>query len=197
MLDASKLKYNTNNYIYSLGSENKLKQAKEEIFSKIVDEKIDGEIWSERIWKNKNQLKIDLNTEVKKFLKGEVTVNDIEKIIKTKYNSEASDTKRLVNTEICRVQESANDEWQHANGIDYVMYMATLDSHTCPDCASNDGKVFKLDEKPVELPRHPQDRCTYVSLPNENWKPTLRMDNETKQNINWTTYTEWFDKQKS
>lgn len=197
LLDATKLKYSTNNYIFSLGSDSKLTQAPEKTLDKIINEKIDGEIWSDRIWSKKNQLANDLKTQIKKFLKGEINVNDIEKVIKTKYNSSASDTKRLVNTEICRVQEQSNDVWQHDHNIEYVMYCATLDSHTCSECAELDGKVYKLDEKPVEIPRHPNDRCTYISLPNADFKPSKRMDNETKQNIDWTTYTEWCDKQKS
>lgn len=199
LLDAGKLKYSTNSYIYSLGTniDYKLTQVDHKTLNKIVDGKIDGEIWSNRIWSNKNQLANDLKTQVKKFLKGEINVNDIEKVIKTKYNSNASDTKRLVNTEICRVQEQSNDTWQHDHNIEYVMYCATLDSHTCSECAELDSKVYKLDEKPVEIPRHPNDRCTYISLPSENFKPSKRMDNETKQNIDWTTYQEWCDKQKS
>ena len=199
LLDASRLKYSTNNYIYSLGMniDYKLTQVSEKILDKIVDGKIDGEIWSDRIWKNKNQLANDLKIQVKNFLKGEISVNDIEKIVKTKYNANASDTKRLVNTEICRVQEQSNDTWQHDHNIEYVMYCATLDSYTCSECAELDGKVYKLDEKPVEIPRHPNDRCTYVSLPNADWKPSQRMDNEQKQNIDWVTFNEWRDKQKS
>ena len=149
LLDASKLKYSTNNYIYRLGIDYKLTQVDHKTLDKIINGKIDGELWSGRTKANKDAIAKDLQMQVKKFLKGEINVNDIEKVIKSKYNINATRIKTLVNTEICRVRRIANDYWQHDHNIEYVMYMATLDSHTCSECAELDGQVYKLDEKPV------------------------------------------------
>jgi len=192
LLDAAELKYSTNNYIYSLGIDYKLTQAPEEVLNKIVDEKIDGEIWSDRLWSNKNELAKDLKVQVKKFLKGEINVNDIEKVIKTKYNSNASNTSRLVKTEITRVQSGANDYWAKEHNIEQQLFMATLDNRTSEICRSHDGQVFDIDDtnKPIP-PLHPYCRSCLVNLPSKEWNPKMRLDNETKQNINWQSYEEW------
>ncbi len=191
LTSVGKEKFNTNNYIYSLGADFKLTQLSDEALEKIINTKVDGKLWNERLYTNKNDMCITLQDEIEKFLKGETNVNQIEQKIIDKYDTNAHETKRLVQDNICRVQEGANDEWQHEHGIKKVMYLATLDGHVCSKCAPYDAKVFDIDKKPVLIPQHPFCRCVYVSLPNKDWHPKMRLDNETKQNINWQSYQEW------
>lgn len=100
-------------------------------------------------------------------------------------------TTRLVRNEVVRVQNAANEQFfKDNNDFKNLLYSATLDSKTCEKCASDDGKVFKVDEDRPELPRHVNDRCTYILLPNKNYRPDLRIDNETKETINYQTYEE-------
>lgn len=185
-------KCSTNDYIYSLGNDSKLTEISGEILDQIVNSKIDGEIWSDRLWSNKNELAKDLKIQVRKFLKGDITVNNIEKVIKTKYNANATNVDRLVRTEVARVQSAINDYWGKENGIEQQLFMATLDNLTSEICRSYDGMVFNINDagKPIP-PLHPYCRSCLVNLPNKDWRPSMRIDNETKQNINWTTYKEW------
>ncbi|AGF56453.1 SPP1 gp7 family putative phage head morphogenesis protein [Clostridium saccharoperbutylacetonicum] len=185
-----KEKFNANNYIYSLGADFNLTQLSDEALEKIINTKVDNKLWSDRLYDNKNEICQTLQTEVEKFLKGETNVNQIEQKIIEKYDTNAHETKRLVQDNICRVQEGANDEWQHEHGIKKVMYMATLDGKVCSRCAQYDSQTFDIDKKPVQIPQHPFCRCVYISLVS-NWHPRVRLDNETKQNINWQSYQEW------
>ncbi|NFN93627.1 phage head morphogenesis protein [Clostridium botulinum] len=189
-----KEKYNTNNYLYSLGVDYNLKPVSQDTLEKVINTKVKNEIWSERLWNNKNDLQKDLKAEIKEFLEGKTSVNEIEARIKKKYNSNAYNTKRLVQDNICRVQEGINNVWQQEHNIKYVLYMATLDGHICANCAQYDGKPFELDKKPVEIPQHPFCRCCYTSIPNVDWRPKMRIDNETKENINWQSFEEWKEK---
>ena len=50
------------------------------------------------------------------------------------------------------------------NGIQYVLFQATVDARTCPYCAARNGKAYKMGD--ISLPLHPMDRC--VLLP---WSP--------------------------
>lgn len=184
-------KFNTNNYIYSLGADFNLTQLSDESLEKIINTKVEDKLWSDRLYTNKNDASKLLRNEIKKFLNGETNVNEIENKIKKKYNENAYETKRLVQDNICRVQEGANDEWQYEHNIKYVMYMATLDGKVCSKCAPYDTKVYELDKKPVQIPQHPFCRCVYISLVNKDWRPKMRLDNETKKNINWQSYEEW------
>jgi len=191
LTSVGKEKYNINNYVYSLGTDFKITQLKDEALKKIINIKVEDKLWSDRLYDNKNDMCNVLQKEIQKFLKGETNVNQIEKKIIDRYDTNAHETRRLVQDNICRVQEGVNDVWQHEHDIKYVMYMATLDGHVCAKCAQYDSKVYELDKKPVQIPQHPFDRCVYVSLPNKDWKPKMRLDNETKENINWQSYQEW------
>lgn len=189
--ESAKDRYGINNYILSLGMSFKLKKIADKELDKIIKATVKGKNYSSRIWDNKNQIAKVLKSDIKKFLNGEIDVNSIEKKIKDRFNSNAYNSKRLVETEVARVMEESNNKWQEDRNIEYVMYCATLDNKTCDKCKQYDSKVYKKGEEPVKLPQHPLDRCTYVALPSKDWSPKTRLDNKTKENINWQSYKEW------
>lgn len=43
--------------------------------------------------------------------------------------------------------------------IKQVLYLATLDARTCPECFSDHNEIYRIENAPA-LPRHPQCRCT-------------------------------------
>ena len=191
--ESAKDRYGINNYILSLGVDFKLKKIADKELDKIIKATIKGKNYSSRIWDNKNQIAKVLKSDIKKFLNGGIDVNSIEKKIKDRFNSNAYNSKRLVETEVARVMEESNNKWQEDRNIEYVMYCATLDNKTCDKCKQYDSKVYKKGEEPVKLPQHPLDRCTYVALPSKDWRPKARLDNKTKENINYKTYKEWLN----
>ena len=184
-------KYYTNSYILSLGLIFTIKKVDDKVLNRIIKKTIKGKNYSDRIWDNKNKVAKLLRNEVKKFVNGETNLNKIEKLIKNIFNANAYNTKRLAQTEIARVMEGLNDAWQWENNIKWVLYSATLDMKTCNDCGQYDGLVFDIDKKPVEVPKHPMCRCTYIALPHKGYRPKTRRDNENKHSVNWTTYGKW------
>ena len=191
----SKDKFYSNCYLYSFGVNYNLKPVSEKVLEDIINVKIEGKNYSERIWNNKNDLAKKVKKEVNDFLNGKTTVNEINNRISKRYNQNWNNTDRLVSNEISRVQEGANEVWRKEHNIKYVMYSATLDRHTCSDCGKYDGETFEVNKKPVDLPKHIRCRCTYISIVSKDWKPTLRLDNMTKERINYQTYKEWLEKQ--
>lgn len=189
-----KNKYNINNYINDVGRNVNwdIKPIEDKALDDIINDKVENETWDDRLWDNKNDLQKELKSEIDNFLNGKTTVNEIEEKIKKKFNSDAYETKRLVHTEIARVQEEINQTWAKEHGIKYQMFMATLDYKTSARCRGLDGKVFKFDDvnKPIP-PLHPFCRSTLVNMPNKDWRPSERLDNVTKQRIDWQTYEEW------
>lgn len=189
-----KNKYDINNYINDIGNNDKLdiNPVEDETLNKIINDKVENKTWSDRLWDNKNDLQKDLKAEIDDFLNGKTTVNEIEEKIKKKFNSDAYETKRLVHTEIARVQEETNQIWAKEHNIKYQMFMATLDYKTSERCRGLDGKVFEFDDvnKPIP-PLHPFCRSTLVNMPNKDWRPSQRLDNVTKEKVNWQTYEEW------
>ncbi len=191
-----KEKYNINNYLHDIGMNVSwdIKPVDDETLKEVINTKVDNKLWSDRLWDNKNTLQKDLKLEIEDFLNGKTSVNEIEAKIKKKYNSNAYNTKRLVQDNVARVQEGMNDVWREEHNIKRVLYMATLCHNTCGNCGQYDGKDYPVDKKPVNLPQHCFCHCTYVNIPNTGWRPKMRLDNETKEKVNWQDFEEWKEK---
>lgn len=183
--------YKLRNYILSLGTISKITALTEKELLKIINMVVDGKIWSDRLWTNKKQIEKDLKILINEFLNGRVSVNKIYKDINSKYSKNAYNTKRLTETEICRVQEAANKEFNKQHGIEYVLYSATLDLKTSKMCSERDGIVYKIDDAPY-LPGHPNCRSCLIPIPNEGWKPKNRRDNTiVNKHVDFVDYETW------
>lgn len=190
-----KNKYDINNYISDIGMNInwEIRPVEDETLNKIINDKVENKTWSDRLWDNKNDLQKELKAGIDNFLNGKTTVNEIEEKIKKKFNSDAYETKRLVHTEVARVQEEMNQAWAKEHGVKYQMFMATLDFKTSQVCRGFDTKVFEFNDiiKPIP-PLHPFCRSTLVNIPSKDWKPSQRLDNVTKEKVSWQTYEEWY-----
>ncbi|MDS0525467.1 minor capsid protein [Clostridium sp. SHJSY1] len=184
-------KYYSSSYLLGLGAGYELQKVRSKQINKIVNKAIKGKNYSDRIYDNKNDVAKQLKKELKDFLKGNTNVNEIESIIKHRFNVDASFTSRLVNNEVARVQNQVNEQFFEDHNGQNVLYSATLDDKTCEECASYDDKTFKADEDRPELPLHIGCRCCYILLPNADYRPNTRLDNNTKENIDYTSYSEW------
>lgn len=188
-------KYLSNSYLLSLGMDTKINKVNPTILNKIIDKTIQGKNYSDRYKANKEAIAKTLKGELKKFISGETSVNKISDIIKEKYNINANYSKRLVNNEVGRVQIAVNEEWlkDHDKYIEDVMWSATLESNTCSECGDLDGQTWSKDEKhpkPID-DTHVGCRCCIIALPSKNYRPTQRLNNNTKNKISWTTFNEW------
>ena len=180
----------SNSYLLSIGINYSLKPVKENVLKKIINKKIDGKTYSDRIWNNKNKVAKQMKVEVDKFLNGKTTVNEINSVIGRRFDVNWTNTNRLVTDQIAIVQNEANKYWRQEHDIKKVMYCATLDMKTCSDCGQYDGKIYDIDKAPA-IHRHVMCRCDLLSIVNENWKPKSRWDNESKNRINWQSFEEW------
>ena len=127
---------------------------------KIVNSTFKGEIYSERIWSNINEVSKLMQKNMNDFFNSSISVNDIENIIKKHFNTNASNVKRLVRTEVSRVINEINNVQFKELGVKKVIYNAELDKGTCKVCESLHGTIFNLEDKPV-IPQHPNCRCYY------------------------------------
>lgn len=191
-------KYNSNSYVLNLGIKvnYNLKKLSNDKVEQIINNKIKNEVWSDRIWSNKKILEKKLKRDIYNFLDGKTEINKIEKTIRNTFNQDAHKTRRLLRTEIARVQSEINEVWAKEHNIKQQLFMATLDHKTSKTCISYDGMIFDIDDpaKP-SIPLHPHCRSVLVNVPFENWRPSTRRDNITKENVNYSTYKEWLKKQ--
>lgn len=66
---------------------------------------------------------------------------------------------RIMRTEMARSATQADlIKWKD-EGVTEVQWNATLEAHTCDDCAERDGKIYKLSEALEIVPLHPNCRC--------------------------------------
>ncbi|MGM8259310.1 minor capsid protein [Clostridium perfringens] len=190
--NVAKDKYNINSYLLSLGMDFSIKKISDKDLKIILNKTIDGQNYSNRIWNNREDIAKKLKVHIRDFLSGKINCNQIEKEIRDRFEVDKFYSKRMLRNEICRVQNDINEQFFEDNNAEYLLYSATLDSKTCSRCAADDGKVFRVDDpmRP-ELPRHVNDRCCYIQLPSKDYRPDFRIDNTTKENIEYKDYQEW------
>ena len=194
LYDVAKDSYYSSCYIYGLGVSYKLLPVKQDVLDNIINTKIDGKTYSTRIWNNKNKVAKTLKKEINDFLNGKTDINSISKNIKNKFDIDYNVSNRLVRTEIAKVQCEANEVWANEHNIKKQLFCATLDKRTSKICQSLDGKIYDFDDEDKKIPPlHPNCRSCLIDIV-DGWKPKTRLDNETKQNINYQTYSEWKNK---
>ena len=163
---------------------------RKEMIDRAVNMPINGKRFSSRIWDNTNDLANRIYSDVIDCVKNGEQPKRIIKRIKDDYGVSAYQAKRLVHTEVARaVNAGQMDIYRESGVVGKVMWTATLEDNTCDYCADMDGKIFDLDKAPNPL-AHPLCRCTLVPIV-DDWKPSKRADNLTKQNIDYVTYNEW------
>jgi len=189
--------YYKNAYIMDSGLNINLKFdiLKKEYIDAAVNNPIDGELFSSRIWQNKAAVADKVKQGIVDAMNGETTIDKLGKDIQHTFNVGAYESQRLVNTENARVQSQAIDDIGESAGVEKQMYCATLEANTCSECAELDGQYFDIDDdsKP-QIPEdtHPGCRCLYTNVPPvKNWKPTKRKDNSSKEIIDYEDYSQW------
>lgn len=186
--------WDNSSYLLSLGIDFNLKKIKSKDLEKIINQAIKGKNYSDRIKGNKEKIAKILKKDIKDFLEGKTSVNDIRKKIKDLYNNNAKATKILVRNEIGRVQAGVNELWVEEYNIEWQLFDATLDGKTTEICQRYDGQVFRKDDSNKPIPNvttHICCRSCLIALPDKDYRPKTKMDNETKERIPYTNYKEW------
>lgn len=104
----------------------------------------DNNNFSSRIWKNKQQLINNLNTNLtQSIIRGEDpqrAINNISRIM----NTSKSNVGRLVMTEAAFISSSAQKDCFNKLDVEQYEIVATLDTKTSEICRELDGKVFDM-----------------------------------------------------
>ena len=123
----------------------------------------DGKNFSDRIWKDKRQL-------VEKLSKGLVDTittgrnwGSLSKEIQKDFNTSFFNARRLIRTELSRINnESALDKYR-AEGVEEVRWIAEPDC--CDECNKYNNKVFPVDKAPIPvINSHPMCKCCLIPI---------------------------------
>lgn len=128
----------------------------------LVNEHYRGLKFSDRVWNNGNDVSKILHKEIKDFLDGKINANQIKSHIEKRFGVNKYNVKRLVDTEIARIESKVTENYFKEYGIKKVRYNACL-FNTCDKCMNDHNKVFNVDDSNrPSLPRHPNCQCFYV-----------------------------------
>ena len=159
-----------------------------------------GSDFSKRIWKSYTEtLPNELGDAL---LRGSVLGHSHEQIFKMMRQRlkdvEDYQLHRLIITEMGHVAEEATADAYKEEGIEQYQYLATLESHTCEECAHLDEKIFDLKDKVEGLNYpliHPYCRCTtmpYIEgLPNSSERWARNSETSKGEYVENMTFNEW------
>ena len=132
---------------------------------RVINSKWSGANYSARIWHNTQALAQDLKEELLLSLITGRTDRETADIISNKFATGASQARRLVRTESCNLANQMEMASYEECGIEYYIYVATLDLKTSSICRSLDNKRFKVSEQQPGVncpPMHPWCRSTTI-----------------------------------
>ena len=187
-------KFYMNCFNLALGMDFTLKKINSKALDRIIKDTVQGKNYSDRLWSNKNDLSKILQKEIKDFLEGKTSINEISKVVKNRFNQNSFNTRRLITNETARVQSEVNEQWSKDYGVEYQLFMATLGQKTSDICRDLDGNVYDINDSNKPIPpekTHVGCRSCLVSIASKEWKPKKRMDNETKEHISYKNYEAW------
>lgn len=157
-----------------------------------VNVPIEGKMFSDRIWNNKELLVNRVRLSVERGIIQGHSIDKLARDIKNNFGSSAYESQRLIRTEMAKVVSQAQDNIYKESGVvQKVLWDATLDKKTSEKCASLDGKIFDIDSDYPKPPNHPNCRCCLIPVV-KGWTPTKKRENQgDKSIIDYTDYNSW------
>ncbi|MCL2863461.1 MAG: minor capsid protein [Methanimicrococcus sp.] len=159
----------------------------------------DGLTFSDRVWKQQEELCHTLKTEMAQMLmRGEAPDRAIRNIAH-KFETSKTQAGRLIMTESAHFASEAQKDSFSDLGVQEFQFIATLDETACKTCGRLDGKHAKMSEFKVGQtapPLHPNCRCTTVPYFDDmaDWgaeRIARRPDGTTYSVPADMTYEEW------
>lgn len=157
----------------------------------------DGQNFSDRIWKNKQLLLNELQTNmIQGIIRGENPQKAAQRLAKRLDVSEQR-ASLLVYTESSYFSERAQRDVYKELDVEEYELLETLDSHTCEICGPLDGKVFPMSQYQPGItapPFHPRCRGTTVPHIDDDYGERAARNHEGKTIYVPAdmTYQEWY-----
>lgn len=163
---------------------------------------VDGKVFSDRIWANKEGLVNSINTQLTQMIMRGQAPDQAIKAIAERFGVSKSQAGRLVMTESAALANEARKDCFNDLDVEEYIIVETLDKETCPLCGQLDGKVFKMSEYAVGLtapPFHPWCRGTtapyFADMQGVGERLARGADGKTYTVPKDMTYAEWYAKQ--
>ena len=171
--------------------------------SQVLSMNWSGSHYSQRIWKNTQELSRTLKQELLVSLLTGRTDRETSEVIMNRCGAGAMQARRLVRTESCFLSGELTARSYEECGIEKYRYLATLDLRTSKICRELDGKMFSMKDRKVGKnypPMHPWCRSTTISVIDEDelrnmkrraYNPKTGRTETVPANM---TYDQWYKK---
>lgn len=147
----------------TIGIKSSVSEVDDKKIRKVLNASWSGKNYSQRIWKNTEQLSKLIKNEITNGFHRGVSVNKMAKLVQQRMNVGKHEATRLVRTEMNYVQnQAALDSIKDAE-VKYYIFLATLDKKTSTVCRAHDRKVYPVDGATPGTnmpPLHPHCRST-------------------------------------
>lgn len=168
----------------------------------LLNERWSGKNYSERIWGNTDILADSLSDVISSGMMSGQSVSKMTKQIKDRFNVSKYYAERLVRTETNHFNNTADAMAYEDMGIEYYVFVATLDSRTSAICQNMDGKKFAYKDKQEGVnypPLHPNCRSKTRGYVDEEYEKTLERRARNPKTgkselIPNMTYKQWAEK---
>lgn len=171
--------------------------------SQVLSMNWSGSHYSQRIWKNTQELSETLKQELLVSLLTGRTDRETSEVIMNRCGAGAMQARRLVRTESCFLSGELTARSYEECGIEKYRYLATLDRRTSKICRELDGKIFSMKDRKAGKnypPMHPWCRSTTISVIDEDelrnmkrraYNPKTGRTETVPANM---TYDQWYKK---
>jgi SPP1 gp7 family putative phage head morphogenesis protein len=201
LTDTAKESYYRTNYLIGAGQDNPIdpKPISDNKIKALVNTPIKEEMFSSRIWKNKEKLVKQVRYSVEQALIHGKDPKKLAAEIKRQFGVSAYESKRLINNEVSRVVRQSQDYAYEQQGVKKVMFDATLDNKTSKGCQEKDGRIYNFGEHP-KIPEETHVGCRSDIVPIvEGWTPKSKRENIKNEDgvkpiIDYSNYSEWKQK---
>ena len=163
----------------------------------------DGVNFSERLWKDKNELINNLHADLTQaFIRGESPQKTIARFSK-RFDAKKSVASRLILTESAAYQSVARQKCYADLGVSEYQIISTLDLKTSEICQDMDQKVFKLEDYKIGITANPfHPNCRSTTAPYFEDAEDIRVargdedanDGKTYEVAADMKYKDWYDK---
>ena len=143
----------------------------------VLSERWSGKNYSERIWGNTDILADSLSDVISSGLMNGQSIQKMTKQIKDRFKVSQYYAERLVRTETNHFNNMADAMAYEEMGVEYYVFVATLDSRTSEICQTMDGKKFAYKDKEEGVnypPLHPNCRSKTRGYVDEETEKSLQ-----------------------
>ena len=127
----------------------------------------DGKNWSQRIWKNLNNLQQTLNDGLIECVVTGKKTSELKKRLMERFNVTYNQAENLVRTEMAHIETQAALDRYKEHGRDKIRIIVDPDERTCDVCAKWDDKIVDVSDAHTGKncpPFHPRCRCTIAAV---------------------------------